>query len=166
MICAWSRTYDIEYVILRPTNNYGNFQFPEKLIPLTVKNLLRNKKIRLHNNGTPIRNWLHVEDTSSAILKIIEVFSSEPKLVKNKIFNISGGFEQSNSDTIRKIVKSFFEDNSDWKQYIDFSYNRIGQDVRYSLNDEKLKSLGWKPEKIFDIEIENIVKFYKNRFTF
>jgi dTDP-glucose 4,6-dehydratase len=166
MICAWTRTYDIEHVILRPTNNYGNFQFPEKLIPLTIKNLMRNKKIRLHNNGTPVRNWLHVEDTAAAVLKVIEVHEKNPNLVRNKTLNISGGFEQTNSETVKKIVKAFYGDDRNWKDHVDFSYNRVGQDVRYSLNDEKIKSLGWKSEKIFDIEIQNVVNFYKNKFKF
>lgn len=166
LISAWSRTYGIENVILRPTNNYGLNQYPEKLIPLSVKNLSRNKKIRLHNNGTPIRNWLHVEDTSSAIFKIIEQLDIQPENIKNKIFNISGGFEQANVETVKKIINCYFGENKNINDYVDFSYSRIGQDVRYSLNDDKLRDLGWLPEKIFDNELPKIVEFYKNEFKF
>ena len=72
LINAWSRTYGIKYIILRPTNNYGTGQYPEKLIPLTVKSLVRGKKINLHDRGMPIRNWLHADDTASAVLSIVD----------------------------------------------------------------------------------------------
>lgn len=165
LVMSWARTYDIEYIILRPTNNYGKYQYPEKLIPLSVKNLLRNKKIRLHNNGTPVRNWLHVEDTSEAIFTILSKYESDRQNIVNQIYNVSGGFEQTNKDTLTKIIKCLLgEENIE--AYVDFSYNRKGQDVRYSLNDDKLKRLGWSPKKNFDLEISEIVEFYKNEFQF
>ena len=68
LILAWARTYNLEYIILRPTNNYGIGQYPEKLIPLAIKNLTRGQKVRLHNNGTPVRNWLHADDTAEAVM--------------------------------------------------------------------------------------------------
>tara|TARA_R110000822_G_scaffold304841_2_gene430214 strand:+ start:3209 stop:4159 length:951 start_codon:yes stop_codon:yes gene_type:complete len=158
LVLAWSRTYDIEYVILRPTNNYGIGQYPEKLIPLSVKQLMRGKKIRLHNDGAPIRNWLHADDTAEAVLSIID--SSNV----NEIYNIAGGFEQPNSDTVRKVVEAFFDKKVHWRDYIDFSYSRQGQDVRYALNDEKLRAIGWRPNKSFNEEIESIIDYYKNNF--
>lgn len=158
LILAWSRTYGINYNILRPTNNYGIGQYPEKLIPLTVKNLIRGKKVKLHNNGDPIRNWLHAEDTATAVLKIIE--SNK----KNEIYNICGGYEQTNLQTVKKIINAFYNTEIDYEKYIDFSYNRVGQDVRYSLNDEKIKKLGWNVTKEFDSEIVKIVNYYKENF--
>jgi dTDP-glucose 4,6-dehydratase len=92
LILAWSRTYNIPYLIVRPTNNYGIGQYTEKLIPKACKYIKLNRKIPLHNNGTPIRNWLHAEDTANAIITIIK------NNVKNEIYNICGGFEQSNLD--------------------------------------------------------------------
>lgn len=157
LVLAWARTYNLEYVILRPTNNYGIGQYPEKLIPLSVKNLLRGRKIRLHNNGTPVRNWLHADDTARAVLAIID--SGET----NEIYNVAGGFEQPNSETVRKIIKSYYN-TDDWKQYVDFTYSRQGQDVRYALNDDKLRALGWVPKRKFDDEIGSIVKYYKENF--
>ena len=157
MIKAWARTYGIEYIIVRPTNNYGRYQYPEKLIPLSVKLLKRGKKIRLHNQGETTRNWLHVEDTSQAILKIME------HDVKNEIFNIAGSFEQKNIDAVKKIV-SAFDTSVHWKSCVDLDYKRAGQDVRYSLDDSRLRKLGWSPRKSFDVEIEKIVEFYKNYF--
>ena len=96
LIKAWSRTYGIEYVIVRPTNNYGVGQYPEKLIPLSIKLLMRGKKIHLHDKGIPVRNWLHSQDTATAVITIIE------SGVVNEVYNIAGGFEQSNVETVKK----------------------------------------------------------------
>ena len=156
LINAWARTYDIRYLILRPTNNYGIGQYPEKLVPLSVKNLMRGRKINLHNEGTPIRNWLHADDTAEAIMTIIDSGNV------NEIYNVAGGFEQANIDTVRKIIKAYFGNDSDWKNYVDLSAIRLGQDVRYALNDRKLKNLGWKSTRIFDEEIKKIVDHCKH----
>jgi dTDP-glucose 4,6-dehydratase len=158
LILAWARTYGIQYNILRPTNNYGIGQYPEKLIPLSIKNMIRGKKIRLHNQGTPIRNWLHADDTARAVLTIIESGDI------NEIYNVAGGFEQTNVDTVKKIIKAFYGTLDNWEQYVDLDAFRDGQDVRYALNDRKLKNLGWKPEKVFDEEIKRIVAHYKTNF--
>jgi dTDP-glucose 4,6-dehydratase len=158
LVLAWSRTYGIEYMIARPTNNYGIRQYPEKLIPLCVKNLMRGRKISLHNNGTPVRNWLHAEDTANAIMTLIQ------KGKTNQIYNIAGDFEQENRETVRKIIKSFYDTDDNWEQHIDYSYSRVGQDLRYALDDSKIKSLGWKPIKNFDEEIKSITAWYKNNF--
>jgi dTDP-glucose 4,6-dehydratase len=148
LILAWARTYKIPYVILRPTNNYGVGQYVEKLIPKTCKHLHLGRKIPLHNNGTPIRNWLHAEDTANAVIKIIE------SGVTDEIYNIAGGFEQTNMETVKKIITVLTGDQSfDINDYIDTSFSRVGQDLRYSLDDSKLRSLGWKPTKNFDEEI-------------
>lgn len=169
LILGWSRTYDIPYIIARPTNNYGIGQYPEKLIPLCIRNLNRGKKIRLHNQGVPIRNWLHVHDTARAIL----LLTKHGKL--NEIYNIDGGFEQSNLETVKKILVQYYCNkrlsdvsksfpNELVKMHVDFSYNRIGQDVRYSLDDSKIRELGWQPEKNFDEELEKIVRYHKHNF--
>ena len=158
LILAWARTYGIEYVIVRPTNNYGIGQYVEKLIPKTIKFLSLGRKICLHNKGKPIRNWLHAEDTARATIQIIE------SKIKNEIYNICGGFEQTNLITVEKIVKLYFNDQEDVYNHIDSTYNRWGQDIRYALNDEKLRSIGWKPLHNFDDDLHEIVKYYKNKF--
>ena len=158
LIFAWARTYGIEYIILRPTNNYGIGQYPEKLIPISVKLLERNKKIRLHDAGDPIRNWLHSDDTAQAVIKIIE----SGKV--NEIYNVAGGFEQKNKHTVKKIISCYFNDDRNYKDYVDLYFKRPGQDVRYALNDDKLRSLGWEPNKVFDEEIQSIVNYYKENF--
>ena len=160
LILAWARTYNIPYIIVRPTNNYGIGQYVEKLIPKTCKFLTVGRKIPLHNDGTPVRNWLHANDTAKGVIKIIE---SE---IKNEIFNIAGGFEQSNIITVEKIISNYIGHlPGNYKEkYLDFSVQRPGQDIRYALNDNKLRSLGWKPEVNFDSVIGKIVEYYKKNF--
>ena len=158
LILAWARTYDLEYIILRPTNNYGIGQYPEKLIPICVKHLQRGKRIRLHDRGEPIRNWLHSADTATAVVKIIE-----SKQV-NEIFNVAGGFEQKNIKTVQKIINCFFEKQISIDNHVNLEFKRQGQDVRYALNDDKLRNLGWKPQMKFDDEIKKIVNYYKKNF--
>jgi len=157
LILAWARTYNLPYVIVRPTNNYGIGQYVEKLIPKTCKYIKLGRKIPLHNNGTPIRNWLHAQDTADAIITIIK------SGIKNEIYNICGGFEQSNIVTVEKILKEYFG-NINISNYLNTEYNRQGQDVRYALNDSKLRKLGWEPKKQFDQELKHIIKYYKNKF--
>ena len=158
LILAWARTYGVNYNILRPTNNYGIGQYPEKLIPLSVKNLMRGKKIRLHNNGAPLRNWLHAADTANAIMTIMEHGDL------NEIYNVAGGFEQTNLSTVKKIIKHYNGNMENWKDCVDFSYSRVGQDVRYALDDNKLRNLGWAPKRAFHKEIGPIVEYYKKNF--
>jgi dTDP-glucose 4,6-dehydratase len=158
LIYAWSRTYDLNYVILRPTNNYGVGQYPEKLIPLAIKNLMRGKKIRLHNKGTPIRNWLHASDTAEAVMTIIDSGNV------NEIYNVAGGFEQTNLETVKKIIKAYFGTDEKYKNHVDFSVRREGQDVRYALDDSKIRKLGWSPKIHFDNAIGEIVLANKNVF--
>jgi dTDP-glucose 4,6-dehydratase len=157
LILAWARTYNLPYIIVRPTNNYGIGQYVEKLIPKACKYLKLGKKIPLHNNGTPIRNWLYAQDTANATITIIE------SNTQNEIYNIAGGFEQNNLTTVKKIITEYLGD-VDFSPYINMGINRKGQDVRYALDDSKLRKLGWKPEKQFDVELPNIVKYYKDKF--
>ena len=158
LVTAWGRTYDIPYIIIRPTNNYGIGQYVEKLIPKSIKYLTLNKKIPLHNNGTPIRNWLHAADTAEAVITIIK------NGVKNEIFNVCGGFEQSNLDTVSKLITLYHSKEANTEDYLDLSFSRQGQDVRYALNDDKLRTLGWKPEVNFNEELSSIVEYYKHNF--
>jgi len=158
LVMAWGRTYGLPYIIVRPTNNYGIGQYVEKLIPKTCKYLKLGRKVPLHNGGTPIRNWLHAQDTADAIITIINA------RVKNEIYNICGGFEQNNLETVKKICILNDKNLEELDNYIDFSFLRLGQDIRYALNDLKLQNLGWKPKKEFDVELPTIVNYYKNKF--
>jgi len=163
LVMAWGRTHKVPYMIIRPTNNYGIGQYTEKLIPKAVKYLNLGRKIPLHNNGNPSRNWLHADDTAEAVITLIE------KGQVGEIYNVAGGFEQQNINTARQIITKytrietwmdFYDDN----HYIDFSCSRPGQDVRYALDDSKIKVLGWEPKKLFHEEIGSIVEYYKDNF--
>ena len=119
---------------------------------------MRGKKIKLHDAGEPIRNWLHADDTATAVTTLIDAGMNDG------IYNVAGGFEQKNIDTVAKVLECYFEEKRDWELYLDLSFVREGQDVRYALNDDKLRSLGWRPQKNFDREIGQIVEHYKNNF--
>jgi dTDP-glucose 4,6-dehydratase len=156
LVLAWNRTYGLPYVILRPTNNYGIGQYVEKLIPKSVKYLSVGRKIDLHNKGTPVRTWLHAEDTARAVITIIE------SGVTNEIFNISGNYEEKNIEVVKKIIKLVNGDTEIEKYLTDMI--RPGQDLRYSIDDTKLKSLGWSANSDFDTELEKVVRYYQNNF--
>lgn len=157
LVLAWHRTYKIPYIIVRPTNNYGMGQYVEKLIPKACKYLELGKKIPLHNNGTPVRNWLHAQDTANAVITIIE------SGVQNEIYNICGGFEQDNLTTVRKLITLYTQD-TDYEKYLDLSHSRPGQDMRYALDDTKLRGLGWAPTQNFDEALPEIIKYYQHNF--
>lgn len=157
LVLAWARTYNIPYVIVRPTNNYGIGQYVEKLIPKSVKYLTLGRKIDLHDKGLPRRTWLHVSDTAAAVLKIIE------SGVKNDIYNISGNYEESNLVVVQKIM-DLYGGITTYNDHIT-ELKRPGQDVRYSIDDAKLKALGWEPKANFDTELATIVEYYKTNFV-
>lgn len=159
LILAWARTFKVPYVIVRPTNNYGVGQYPEKLIPRICKAIHLGQKVPLHNQGKPRRVWLHAKDTARAVLSIIDAG------VKNEIYNISGNYETENIEIVRKIVKIITGRDDNLEKYCDFSYSRSGQDVRYSLDDSKLRSLGWDNECVLDNELPYIVEYYKANFV-
>lgn len=161
LISAWARTFKVPYVIVRPTNNYGIGQYVEKLIPKTCKLLQLGKKIPLHNKGTPKRVWLHAKDTANAVITIVN------NGVQNEIFNIGGDTELPNIEVVRKIyglmtTKAAADSNVEF--VCDFSYHRDGQDVRYSLDDSKLRKLGWSNKCDLDKELPSVVEYYQKNF--
>ena len=156
-VMSYGRTYNLPYIILRPTNNYGIGQYVEKLIPKAIKFLNIGRQIPLHNNGSPVRNWLHADDTAQAVMTVIE------KGEVNEIYNVCGGYEQTNLEVVTKLLKHY-NSNADISQHLDLSFSRDGQDVRYALDDSKLRALGWKPKKVFDEELPSIVNYYKEKF--
>ena len=161
MIMAWGRTHNVPYMIIRPTNNYGVGQYVEKLIPKAIKCLSLGRKIPLHNNGTPYRNWLYAGDTAKAVITLIE------KGQVGEIYNVAGGFEQQNIDTVSTIVEVYYKavlDPEAIAAHIDFSCSRPGMDVRYALDDSKIKALGWEPKADFNYVILEMVNYYKDKF--
>lgn len=156
LILAWARTYNVPYIIVRPTNNYGIGQYVEKLIPKSVKYLSIGRKIDLHDSGAPRRTWLHADDTANAIITIINA------KVVNEIYNISGNYETNNLTVVKKILKEY-DNITKYTEHIT-DLIRPGQDVRYAIDDSKLKKLGWRPVADFDVELVKIVEYYKNNF--
>ncbi len=137
LVLAYSRTYGINYVITRSSNNYGPRQFEEKLIPKCISRIKRNKKIPLHGDGTYVRDWLYVKDNVDGIFKIIESENI------NEIYNISSQNYMQNIE-VAKTILSWFDSN---EEMIKFVENRWGQDLRYAVDNQKLRSLGWSPKK-------------------
>lgn len=158
LVLAWHRTYDINYILLRPTNNYGIGQYVEKFIPKAIKHLTLGKAITMHDQGLPWRNWLHVADTAGAVSCIIDA------AVQNQTYNISGNLEARNITIARKLVK-LFHNTDDTDKYFDFNETRPGQDIRYALDDSKLRSLGWFNQIDFDEVLPGIVGYYAKNFV-
>ena len=159
LILGWHRTHEVPFNIIRSTNNYGLYQYPEKLIPKAVKYLTLGKPIPIHGDGSYRRNWLHVEDMVEGVLTVIE------KGERNRIYNLSGSSESSNIEVVEKIIKFHFEkDVPNWKEYVKFNFVRMGEDIRYSLDDSAIRRLGWKPSRSFDKELRSLVDFYKKNF--
>jgi dTDP-glucose 4,6-dehydratase len=147
LLHGWSRTYDLEYNIVRMSNNYGPHQYPEKLIPRSLWRMSRGLPAIMHGDGTYIRSWLHVEDTVDAILKVLD----EGEM--NTIYNISGDTELQNREVLERIAKIYGIDTSDAFQSVK---NRVGQDLRYKMDDSRIRALGWKPTRNFDVCLQEI----------
>lgn len=158
LVLAWARTYNVPFVIVRPTNNYGIGQYVEKLIPKALKYFSLGKKLPLHENGSPVRTWLNVSDTANAVITIINSDTV------NQIYNISGNYEDANLNVAKKIVRAYFGTDENYEQYLDCNFARPGQDVRYSIDDSKLQSLGWSAKANFDDSLKEIVEYYKKNF--
>ena len=159
LILGWHRTHAVPFVIVRPTNNYGIDQYPEKLIPKSVKYLSLGKKIPLHGDGSFVRNWLHADDTAAAILHIVEQGE------RNTIYNVSGNYEAQNKDVVAKVLRCYFGKEVRLEEHVQLNYVRMGEDVRYSLDDSRLRALGWNNAKVFDDELHRMVEYYKSKFT-
>jgi len=134
LVTSYARTYGIEYLITRSSNNYGPRQYEEKLIPKAIGCINVGRKIPLHGDGSYMRDWIYVIDNARAILQLIEMG------VKNETFNISGGLHFSNNQVIEQVCSWF--GHSDWNNLVQYTENRLGQDVRYSISSKKLREFG------------------------
>lgn len=136
IIKSYNRTYGIDYLITRSSNNYGPRQYEEKLIPKSLSCLKSGKKIPLHGDGTYIRDWTYVKDNVLGLMFLIE------KGVKNDTFNLASKNYKTNNEVV-KIVCEWC--NKDFNKSVKYVENRWGQDVRYSVNTDKINNLGWQP---------------------
>ena len=141
LVHAYGRTYGVEYQIVRLNNNYGNRQYPEKLIPRSVIRLLEGRKAQIHGDGSAMRCWLHVEDAVEAIATVLD--RGELK----EIYNISGDDEFSVLEVLQRITAHM---DLDMEENVESVSDRPGQDVRYIIDDKKIRALGWAPKIKFD----------------
>lgn len=153
LVLAYHRTYNLPVTISRCSNNYGPYQYPEKLIPLMILNCLENKKLPVYGEGINVRDWLYVEDHCEAIDLIIH------KGIAGEIYNIGGNNEMKNIDIVRLIVRELGKD----KNLIEFVQDRKGHDLRYAIDASKIKKqLGWSPKTSFEKGIIITINWYKN----
>ncbi len=137
-------------MVTRCTNNYGPYQFPEKLIPLFVTNLLQGKRVPVYGNGLNVRDWIYVMDHCKAIDFVLQHGAD------GEVYNIGGGEERTNMEITRSILKLLDKD----EHMIEYVRDRPGHDLRYSLDCSKLKAMGWRPEHNFEEALELTVKWY------
>lgn len=150
---AYHRTYGLPVTISRCSNNYGPYQFPEKLIPLMIANALADKPLPVYGTGENVRDWLYVEDHCRAIDMILE----NGKV--GEVYNIGGHNERSNLDVVKTILKQLGKPES----LITFVGNRKGHDLRYAIDPSKIHGeLGWMPETKFDDGICQTIDWYLN----
>ncbi len=146
-------TYGYNVVITRCTNNYGPYQFPDKVIPLFVTNLLEGKKVPLYGDGANRRDWLYVEDHCAALHLLVD--NAEP----GEVYNIGSGVQLSNLDLTRAILEHLGLDES----WIDFVTDRPGHDLRYALDSSKIEALGWAPSGDFEGGLKASIDWYRER---
>jgi dTDP-glucose 4,6-dehydratase len=149
IVMAYVRTYGLDAVITRCTNNYGPYQFPEKLIPKAILRAKMDMKIPIYGTGMNVRDWIFVEDHCEAINFVLE------RGKRGEIYNISSGEEKSNLEVVNGIL-----DIMDKKDLIAFVEDRPGHDVRYSLDSSKIRKLGWKPKYGFSEGLKETVEWY------
>lgn len=151
LVMAYHRTYGLPVTISRCSNNYGPYQFPEKLIPLMIKNALADEKLPVYGTGENVRDWLYVGDHCKAIDMIIH----EGKV--GEVYNIGGHNEKSNLDVVRTILKQVGKS----EDLITFVGDRKGHDLRYAIDPTKIHDeLGWLPETRFDDGIRQTIDWY------
>lgn len=160
LLClAYHRTYGIPVIIERSSNNYGPFQFPEKLFPLIIRNALRNKELPLYGDGLQRRDWCYVEDNIQAIIQILE--HGQP----GEIYNVATGEERTNLEVVQLLCRFLAQetgrDLDKLLQRIQFIADRPGHDRRYALSSEKVRrELGWLPKVPFEEALRRTVRWY------
>ncbi len=164
LVRAWHHTYGLPTIVTHCSNNYGPWQFPEKLIPLMILNALEGHNLPVYGEGKNVRDWLHVEDHCEALLGILT------RGIIGQIYAIGGGNQMTNLDVVKKIAATvdsvkFFPSGSTAKR-IQFVKDRFGHDLRYAINSALAhKELDWKPRHNFDVELSSLVKWFDDHKT-
>jgi len=149
LVKAYKRTHDFPAIIVRPSNNYGPWQYPEKLIPVVILKALRDQRVPVYARGQNVREWLYVGDCAAAILLVLK------KGKIGEIYNLGSSHEMKNIDTVKTILRLLGKPQG----LIQFVRDRPGHDLRYSLDHSKIRSLGWRPEVDFENGIEATVRW-------
>jgi dTDP-glucose 4,6-dehydratase len=153
MVSAYYKTHNMNVGITRCSNNYGIRQFPEKVIPRFITNLIQGKKVPIYGAGLQVREWIHVDDHCRGIYLVLE------KGKPGDIYNIGGDTEMPNIDLARKIIREF---NLEGANAFEFVEDRKGHDFRYSLTGNKIKrELGFEIQTNFDDELKKLIHWYK-----
>jgi dTDP-glucose 4,6-dehydratase len=151
LVRAYSETFKLPINITRCSNNYGAYQFPEKLIPLMILNCLNDKQLPVYGDGMQIRDWLHVKDHCEAIDTVLH------KGIRGEVYNIGGNNEKANIEIVKFIIKVLGK-KEDLIKYVN---DRLGHDRRYAIDNTKItKELGWKPKYTFEEGIEETIQWY------
>ena len=152
-VLAYARTYKIPVTISRCSNNYGAYQFPEKLIPLTILRALNNEKIPIYGNGKNVRDWIHVKDHNIGVDMIIRHGKN------GEVYNLGGNSEKENIEVVKLILK-ILNKSEDLIEYVS---DRKGHDLRYAMNYNKAKTmLGWEPQIDFKDGLKETIDWYLN----
>lgn len=150
LVQAYHHTYGLPMNITRCSNNYGPYQFPEKLIPLTICQALNDERVPVYGNGKNVRDWLHVFDHCAAIVLVLH------EGVNGEIYNIGGHNERSNLKVVKTIIRTLGKS----EELIEFVEDRLGHDKRYAIDPFKIEQLGWKPKVTFESGIDQTIKWY------
>lgn len=152
LVQAYARTYGIPVSISRCSNNYGAFQFPEKLIPLMIIRALRGEKLPVYGDGLNVRDWLHVDDHCAAIDRIVRCGKA------GEVYNVGGHNERSNINVVRTILRTLGKN----EKLISYVEDRKGHDRRYAIDPAKIgRDLGWQPETSFEDGIRSTIRWYE-----
>jgi dTDP-glucose 4,6-dehydratase len=149
---AYHRTHGLNVSVTRCSNNYGPYQFPEKVIPLFVTNLLDGLRVPLYGDGGNVRDWLHVDDHCRGIALVLD------KGAPGEVYNIGGGVELTNKELTERLLGAC---GADWSS-VDYVVDRKGHDRRYAIDDSKLRSLGYVPQTSFDTGLAETVQWYRD----
>jgi dTDP-glucose 4,6-dehydratase len=153
LVRAYNRTHKLDTVITRCSNNYGQYQFPEKVMPLFITNIIEGKKVPLYGNGLNVRDWLHVDDHCRGIALALT------KGRAGEVYNIGGGTELTNVELTHKILKAM----GVGEEFIQPVEDRKGHDLRYSVDISKInKELGYSPQVNLEEGLEQTINWYKN----
>jgi dTDP-glucose 4,6-dehydratase len=151
MALAFHHTYNVPVVITRCSNNYGPYQFPEKLIPLMIINSLNNKKLPVYGDGMNVRDWIYVIDHNKAVELVLD------KGLAGEVYNVGANTEKPNIEIVKLVLKLLGKSEN----LIEYVKDRLGHDRRYSINSTKIKSeLGWEAEHSFENAIQDTVNWY------